>query len=467
MKDIVIDTIKQYKMIEENDKIVVAVSGGPDSICLLDILNSLKNELSIKELYVAHLNHCIRGVDADNDEKYVENYCKAHKLSFFGRKVDVIKLAKDQGISTESAGRKARYDFFYELKKNLNAEKIAIAHNANDQAETMLMRIMRGTGLEGLVGIKPVRDNIYIRPLIKVMREDIENYCLNNNLNPRIDKTNLENIYTRNKIRLELIPFIKNNFNEDIINTLVRLSNILSKDNNYLEKVTLQEYERYCSNKGKKVIISKEAFYKEDAIITRVIRKALSNICGNLNNFQNKHIYEVINLQNNSTGKKILLPNNIKVENIYGNIYIGKYNKSTILKNEKKHLLSLGNNSINNLEIQINILKEKPTYINKSNKYIQFFDWDKICNKKLYIRNRQSGDRFTPLGMNGSKKIKDIFMDLKVPREERDAIHLICFGEEIAWIVGYRISNKFKIDKNTKNILQIIIKDGDRNEEDK
>ena len=199
-------------MFNDGDKVIVAVSGVPDSICLLHILNSLKRQLNI-ELCVAHINHCLRGDESDKDEIYVKNFCESLNIEFRSKSVDINKIIETQNISCESAGRNARYDFFNSLREELNAQKIAIAHNANDQAETVLMRIMRGTGLEGLVGIKPIRDNIFVRPLINSTRQEIEEYCFTENINPRIDKTNLETIYSRNKVRLELIPYIQKNFN--------------------------------------------------------------------------------------------------------------------------------------------------------------------------------------------------------------------------------------------------------------
>src|SRR3712207_2162004 len=219
----VIHTIKQNNMFEVGDKVVVAVSGGPDSICLLHILYKLKEKLDIS-IVAAHINHCLRGEEADKDEEYVRKFCENLNIQCFIKKEDVHKISKDRGISCEMAGREVRYDFFSEVLNNVGANKIAVAHNANDQAETILMRMLRGTGLEGLIGIRAVRDNIFVRPIIDITRDEIEDYCYVNNLNPRIDKTNLENIYTRNKIRLELIPYIQKNFNSDVIEVLNRFS---------------------------------------------------------------------------------------------------------------------------------------------------------------------------------------------------------------------------------------------------
>ncbi|EJO5347463.1 tRNA lysidine(34) synthetase TilS [Clostridium botulinum] len=467
MKDMVINTIKQYNMIEANDKIIIGVSGGPDSMCLLHILCSLKDELRIKEIYVAHINHGVRGVESDADEKYVENFCSRNNISFFSKKIDMNKIAKEKGISSESAGREARYDFFNYLKKELCAEKIATAHNANDQAETVLMRIMRGTGLQGLVGINPVRDGVYIRPLINILREDIEKYCEKNTLNPRIDKTNLQSIYTRNKIRLELLPYIKDNFNKDIVNTLCRFSNIVCKDNDYLEKVSKEKFEKFCTKTKEKIIIDKNIFLEHVSISSRILREAIYYINENLYNVEMKNIYDILELGLNTTGKVVDLPKNIKAENVYGDIHL--YKEENYINNEVsniQHELQMGVNKIQDLNINLKVYPLKNYNINQ-NKYVQYFDYDKINKGKIYLRNRKNGDKFIPLGMKGNKKLKDFFIDLKIPREERDKVKLICYGEEIAWIIGHRTSNKFKVDKNTKNVLEIIVERGESNGFDK
>ncbi|MFD3155551.1 tRNA lysidine(34) synthetase TilS [Haloimpatiens sp. FM7330] len=461
MLDKVLETIKVNNMFAKGDKVIVAVSGGPDSMCLLHMLYNIKNQLDIS-IVVAHLNHCLRGKDADEDEKCVEKFCEKVGVKFFSKRVDVNKLANDKNISCELAGREARYQFFHEVKDKTKAQKIAVAHNANDKAETVIMRIIRGTGLDGLSGIKPIRDNVIVRPIINLTRQEIEEYCKQNNIDTRIDKTNLENIYSRNKIRLELIPYIEKNFNKDIINTINRFSEIVSKDNEYLEKLANDKYEMYCNFKNGKIIINKQIFYEDEAILTRVVRICLLKIKGNLYNLEKKHIYDILKIQKHSTGKKINLPGNLIVTNNYGDIYI--YNKQDMNfdSNEQVRINLNSKQYINNLSININTCIEENNINIKyeSNEYIKYFDFEKIQGDIL-LRFRRKGDRFTPLGMKGSKKLKDLFMDLKIPKDERDRIPLICFGNNIGWVVGYRISEKYKIDRNTRKILKIHIEKGE------
>ncbi|WP_196247004.1 tRNA lysidine(34) synthetase TilS [Clostridium novyi] len=455
----VINTIKCNNMFEVNDKVVVALSGGPDSICLLHILHTLKDELNIS-IVAAHVNHCLRGEAADNDEMYVKKICEELGIQCFVKREDVHRISKERGISCEMAGREVRYQFFEEVLHKINGNKIAIAHNANDQAETVLMRILRGTGLEGLVGIRPVRDNIFVRPIINLTRDEIENYCEVNKLNPRIDKTNFENIYTRNKIRLELIPYIQKNFNSDVIEVLNRFSDTVKVDNEYINNVAKEKYNEYSEISEEKIILKGQLFKEHEAILTRVIRIAIKNIKGNLNNLEKNHIYDIIDIQKKSTGKYIMLPSGIRVTNNYGDIYVYKEEKEHKVQkiNKEVELNLLEENVLTNhkLKITLDIIKSKEDIKFDKNPLIKYFDYDKIKGV-IKLRYRKNGDKFMPFGMSGSKKLKDLFIDLKIPKERRDSIPLITFGDDIAWIVGYRISDKFKINKDTKNILKIKI----------
>lgn len=446
-------------MFNNGDKIIVAVSGGPDSICLLHILYNLKAKFNLT-LYAAHVNHCLRGEEADKDEDYVKKFCKKLGIECFSRRIDINKLSAEKGLSTESAAREARYEFFQELFEKLEAQKIALAHNANDQAETVLMRIIRGTGMEGIVGIKAVRGNIFVRPLINIKRESIERYCEENKLLPRIDKTNLESIYTRNKIRLELIPYIKDNFNSDVVATLNRLADTVSKDNEYLEDIAREKFKSYCVRKDERVIIDKVAFKEHEAVITRILRQALNELKGNLHNVEKIHIYDLIALQRSGTGKKITLPDNVVGYNNYENIELFVVNTYGNNEEEKEYTLNINEEKYLEyfkLTVSARLIDKDERIDFKEKSNVKYFDFDKIRGS-ITIRKRRNGDRFTPFGMKGSKKLKDFFIDLKIPQEERDRIALVCFDEQIAWIVGYRISESYKVDKVTKNILEIKIK---------
>ena len=307
--DKVRDTIFNKNLIQENDKIVVGVSGGPDSICLLDILIKLKKELNFN-ICVAHINHGIRD-DAYDDAEYVEKFCKNNNIDFYLKQADVTYISKTKKIGLEEAGRKVRYDFFEEIFKKVNGTKIATAHTASDNAETVLMNLIRGTGMSGLKGITAVRDNKFIRPLIDCSRKEIEEYCEEEQLNPRYDTTNYENDYTRNKIRNLLIPFIEKEFNPNIISSLKRLSEIVSTENEYLEEITDKIYEEILIKEEKKEIVLDLKIFnkKEIAIKNRIVLYAITKLFGSSQGIEMVHINDIIKLCNKNIGNKFLIPN--------------------------------------------------------------------------------------------------------------------------------------------------------------
>lgn len=316
MNQKVLETIRKYNLIEDGDKIVLGVSGGPDSICMLDNLRELKEEQIIEfEIYVAHINHMIRE-EAIDDEKYVQEYCKKYNIECFVKRADVQKIASEKKIGTEEAGRKVRYDFFEEVLQKTESNKIAIAHNKNDKIETIIMHLLRGSGLSGLKGIEPIRDNKYIRPLLECERTEIEQYCEDKKLNPRIDKTNFENEYTRNKIRNIVIPYIKKEFNPNIIQTLSRLSDLATDESNYIELQTQKAFEKILIAKEKEQItLNLKEFNKQDKVIkNRLILYTTKELMGSTQGIEKIHIEDIIKLCQNNVGNKFLTPNkNLKV----------------------------------------------------------------------------------------------------------------------------------------------------------
>lgn len=438
---------------------MVALSGGPDSVCLLYILIKLRETLGI-EIGAAHLNHMLRGEDALGDEEYVNKLCKDLNIPCYIKQVDINKYARENKLSSEMAGRSVRYDFFDEIISKYGFNKIATAHNANDQAETILFRLMRGTGLEGLGGIKVSRDNKIIRPILCLSRNEVEDYIEKEGLNPRIDKTNFEKVYNRNKIRLDILPYIKKHFNADIVQTLNRMSTLLQKDNDYLERSAYKYYEKNCLKSKEHFILKKELFNEEEAITSRVIRNALTEYSKSNYDFEMKHISEIIHLARKNSGKKIDLPNKIYAENIYGDIYIKKRIKKQKIDN--KNEIVINKNDINGKKVEFHNYKlefsiiDNNNLIYKKNSLKKFFDFDLIENF-IVIRKRKDGDKMIPLGMKGTKKIKDIFIDAKVPKEQRDYIPIIEFDNNIAWLTGIKVSDEYKVNNNSKNILMISI----------
>ena len=316
MKNKVLDTIKKYNLIQNGDKIVLGVSGGPDSISMLDILNKVKDENEIEfNIVVVHINHMIRE-EAVEDEQYVRNYCKTHDIDCYVKRVDVLKIADSNKIGTEEAGRKVRYDFFKEIAEKTGSNKIGIAHSKNDKVETIIMHLLRGSGISGLKGIEPIRDRMYIRPLIECTRDEIEQYCEENGLQPRIDKTNFENEYTRNKIRNIVIPYIKKEFNANIIETIDRLSEVATDESDYMDKVSKEIYKKILIEKtSKQIILKLKDFNEQEKVIkNRLILLTVKQLMGSSQGIEKIHIEDIIKLCNNNIGNKFLTPNkNLKI----------------------------------------------------------------------------------------------------------------------------------------------------------
>ena len=317
MKDKVLKTIKKYNLITNEDKLVLGVSGGPDSIAMLNILKEInednENNLSFK-IVVAHINHMIR-TEASSDEEYVKRYCEKNEIDFYSKSIDIKQMANNNKIGTEEAGRKARYEFFNEIMKKTNSNKVAIAHNKNDKIETIIMHAIRGSGISGLIGIEPKRE-IYIRPLIECERKEIENYCKEHQLNPRIDKTNFQNIYTRNKIRNIVIPYIQKEFNPNIIETIDRLSNLVFEEEAYMEKQVKNNYNNILIQENEReIVLDLKNFNEMEKVIkSRIIRYTITKLFGSSNQIELIHIEDILKLCSRNIGNKYLTPNkNLKV----------------------------------------------------------------------------------------------------------------------------------------------------------
>ena len=329
MEQKVLNTIKKYNLIENGDRVVVGVSGGPDSISLLHILNKFcKNKILNFEIIVCHVNHQIRE-EANDDEEYVREYCEKNNIKFYSKRIDVIKYANNNKMGLEEAGRNLRYDFFDEILEQEHANKIAIAHNKNDKAETIIMNIIRGSGISGLKGIEPIRDNKYIRPIIECERTEIEKYAKENNLNPRIDKTNFENDCTRNKIRNIVLPYIKKEFNSNIVETMNRLSNLATETDEYIQKKVIENYKEIkIEENSKNIVLDLKKFNKIDMLIRkRILIYTISKVLGNSQNVEMINIEDIIKMCNKNIGNKYLMPNkNIKVLVNKGKIFFEALN---------------------------------------------------------------------------------------------------------------------------------------------
>lgn len=330
LKEKVMSTITKNNLIQNGDKLVLAVSGGPDSLAMLNVLLDIKKSERVDfEFVVAHVNHMIRK-EAIDDEKFVKDFCKKNNILCFVKRVDIPKISKDKKIGTEEAGRYARYEFFDEVLDNTNSNKIAIAHNKNDKVETILMNLLRGSGVSGLKGIEYIKNGKYIRPLLDCTRKEIEDYCYKKNLNPRIDKTNFDNTYTRNKVRNVVIPYVQQEFNPNIIETLNRLSELVKEEENYVDEQVEKAYsemvieEKLMDYKDKPYILLKLKIFntQERVIKSRVLLYTIKRLLGNVQGMEKIHIDDVIKLCERNVGNKYLTPNkNLKIFLNNGKIY--------------------------------------------------------------------------------------------------------------------------------------------------
>ena len=324
------ETIQKYELIEENDKILVAVSGGPDSLSLLTVLYNLGYSVC-----VAHVNHGIRE-NAIEDEIFVKEFCEMRKIPFFCKhiqlKEDMKKDSTLKGMTIEEAGRKARYDFFAQIAEEQKCTKIATAHNANDNAETVIMNLARGSGLSGLKGIEPKREKL-IRPLIEISRHEIEQYCKENGLNPRHDESNDETIYTRNKVRLELIPYLEKNINSNVVNNITRMAKIVCEEERFILDMVEDSYNKIVIKEEKKEIICNlKAFNQLDIVLKRrLILKMIIKLLGNAKDIEKVHVDDIVKLCENNVGGKYLMPNpTIKISILRGKLKFERIEKDCL-----------------------------------------------------------------------------------------------------------------------------------------
>ncbi len=451
------ETISRYGMLDPGDLCIVGVSGGPDSVCLLHVLHELSEALEIR-LVVAHLDHGLREKEDEAETRFVRRLASSMALAFETEKASLL----GEGItsSIEERARNARYAFFGRLKDKLGAQKIAVGHNLNDQAETVLMRLLRGSGPPGLTGIPPIRENTIIRPLIEVKREEIESFLKARDLSYVMDSSNLETDYLRNRIRLELLPQLLE-YQPRLVEHLGQLSRIMGNENNYLEA----QAEEWVAREGEQnsagdILIPAPRFVElPEPIRNRVTRHLLRKMCDDLRSIDLGHIESVYELAKGMKPQASLnLPNGLSVKRIYDKLAFiaGDTDKAVAFL---YHLDGVGTYYLEeiNRSITLEEIDRDEDFNPQSLEWTAFLDADKL-QYPLILRNFRPGDRFIPLGMAGHKKIKDFFIDLKIPSEMRVLTPILVNQDTPVWVCGHRLDDRFKVTSETRRILKVAIR---------
>ena len=452
--------IKDNELIKEGERVVVGVSGGADSVCLLLVLKEI---MPLECITAVHINHGIRGDEAARDEDFVLQLCKRQGIRLEIRRLDVPLFARENKISEEEAGRVLRYRVFEEIRLLYKADKIAVAHNLNDVAETFLMNLSRGSGITGLTGIK-LRSGVLIRPLIKTSRAEIEEIVTYLGESFITDSTNNSLIYTRNRIRKRVIPELEE-VNERAVSHINDACERLEKIEGYIIKEAAKAYKSYVT-KGKDIFISNEILTLDEVIIEEVLHKALSEAAGRARDIGSVHISYLLELFSKQVGREIDLPYQVRAFREYKGIRLkGSANKSEsgestqVLPELLLHTEDVeGISTVASEEDNIRLTFEDGSVKNLSqNSCIRWFDYDKIA-ENVMVRFKEEGDFLVISPEGDKKKLKKYFVDSKIPSDKRGGIPLVASGNEVLWVVGYRTGESARITKSTKKLLKIEIK---------
>lgn len=459
MRDRVQQTIERYEMIRRGDRVLVAVSGGVDSMTLLALLRELQEELDLS-LTVAHLDHQMRRGSAE-DARTVIGQAEMLGLPVIHRDIDVPGYIRDQGLSPEQGAREVRYCFFQEAATEVGASVVALGHNLDDRVETFLINLMRGAGLEGLAGMPPVRhegDIRYVRPLIDCSRQEIHSFASHRGIKYRDDPTNRDPQYLRNRVRRELLPLLRE-LNPNVHETVGRATETLRRTNEYLRQLARHAYEQALVDEGPGEIALHAGQLKQhgEPIRRYVIREAIRRVKGNLQEIGAVHLEDVLNqIEKGHSGNRIDLPGGVQCR------YQGQQVVLTRRPTEEPpprycFPLEIGANRLDEIgwRFDLEVLQgSHPTTVEGLEGRI---DCTKMV-EPLVVRNRRPGDRFEPFGFEGTKKLQDFFVDEKVPREKRDKVPLMCDRKGILWVVGYRWSERARVTAETRQTLRVRAK---------
>jgi len=444
-------TIQEYKLLEKKDRILIAYSGGVDSTGLLNLLLELREKWSF-ELFLGHFNHKLRHT-ADEDEQFVKRMAEKYSLPLFVGSKDVRSYARAKKLNIEEAGRELRYDFLKKTALKIGGAKIATGHTKTDQAETFLMRLMRGSGLRGLGGIFPLVEGTIVRPLIQVEHKEIETYLTKKGIEFRIDESNLDRRFLRNRIRLDLIPYIQENFEPEIVSSLGRAASIIREEDSLLEKIAQENTKKVVSKKNNRISLEvKPLSSLPRAMARRVVRDFISELRGNLREISFEDVESVLCLRE---GKEFPLRKDHVLRREQGQIF----QKTKIPPKIGYEYRWEGKAPLDIKELQLKfegkkIKRGKSLPLDFDDQTRAFLDLGKL-KFPLLVRNRCEGDRYQPLGAPGQKKLKEIMRAKGIPLSERERRPVFLSGDKIIWILGLPVSEKYKVEKGTGNIFAI------------
>ena len=448
------------ELFKKGDKIIVGVSGGRDSVCLLHVLNSLKEKFSLS-LYAVHVNHCLRGIDADQDAAFVAELAASMGIPCHIERVDVREEARVKRVSEEEAGREIRYEVMEMLRVEKGYDKIAVAHHQDDVAETVLFNLLRGTGPKGLSGIAAKR-GYTIRPILFAQSEEIDEYIRENNLNYRVDSTNEMPVYSRNKIRLQIFPLLEQEINAKAKLHVAQAARRIALQNEYIEKQAKKAYLQVVRMEEGEYNYEVEAFEQLEGVIrVEVLRLILQNLIPNAKDIDKNHYQMILSLVDKEVGKKVNLPEGIVVQRTYDSIrfYCEEdeecQNEAMEIRCELPFQQTV---TIDGEQYWIHLkVEEVKTELGQipQKDYTKWLDYDKIKGD-IFLRNPVEGDFLTLNEEGDRKKLSRYFIDEKVPAESRGSQIVLAEGNHIMVVLASgRISEAYKITKDTKRLLII------------
>jgi len=454
------ETIARYGMLKREEKVLVAVSGGVDSVVLLEVLCLLKSEFSL-ELVIAHLDHGLRGKEAKEDARFVASLGKAKGVPVIREEIDVARVSKEERLSLEEAGHRVRRHFLEETAQKVGATRIALGHTLNDRAETLLFNLIRGAGPTGLVGIRPV-SLPYIRPLIDTSREEILSFARLNGLAWREDRTNQDLTFSRNRIRHQIIPLLEQ-MNPRFLEALHRTSDLLLEEQAALETLLDRPWEevRAFDDKGEVVFHRYQLAELSSGLMGLLLRWGIAHTRGDLQGIEKVHIDALRRLvcSSQSHGELDLPGLAVRVQN--DELLLSTQIKAKACPYEFP--VKLGKTEFSSLGIAIELsIKEREgslEHLMKDGRTVEVADADQV-HFPLHLRSRRPGDRFRPLGMNHEKKLKDLLSDEHIPFFKRDALPLLCDQERIIWVVGVRLSDAVRVTAQTRRVLVMGMEEG-------